>query len=330
MKKYHVYGLGNALVDYEYEVEPEFLTKMSVDKGLMVLVDESRQQELVDKLHGIQHKRACGGSAANTCIAMAQLGGKSFYSCKVASDETGQFYYKDLKANNVATNLTSETLNEGVTGKCLVFVTPDADRTMNTHLGISQSFGVSEIVESAIAESEYLYIEGYLVTSPTGKEAAIKAKEIAEKHNVKTAITLSDPGVVEYFKSGFDEVIGDKVDLIFCNEAEACRYTNASNITEAFSALQKKAHQFAITMGSKGALLWDGTKEVDVIAPKVKAIDTNGAGDLFAGSFLYGITHGYSFGEAGKLACAEASELVQSFGARLQADKVKSVFNETL
>ena len=190
MKKYHVYGIGNALVDMEFEVEDSFLQKMNVEKGLMTLVDQDRQAELLSHLTGIQHKRSCGGSAANTIIAVSQFGGKSFYSCKVASDEVGEFYYKDLVGNGVVTNM-GENREEGITGKCMVLVTPDADRTMNSFLGITETFSEAELVKSEMLDSEYLYIEGYLVTSPTGKAAAIKARELAEANGVKTALTFS-------------------------------------------------------------------------------------------------------------------------------------------
>lgn len=326
MKKYHVYGLGNALVDYEFEVETDFLTQMKIDKGLMLLVDEARQAEIVEKLHGIGHKRSCGGSAANTMIALSQLGGKGFYSCKVANDETGQFYFKDLVKEGLSTNLKEGALESGTSGKCLILITPDADRTMNTYLGISQGFSKDQLDEHAIKESEYLYIEGYLVTSPTGKEAAITARDIARKNGTKVSLTLSDPGVVEYFKSGFEEIIEGGVDLLFCNEAEAMSFSGANNFEGAVAKLREITNALAITRGSQGAYIWDGEKEIQILAPEVKAIDTNGAGDLFAGSFLFALTNGNSYGAAGKLACACASKLVTQFGARLGKDQIQEVY----
>ncbi|MBT3586056.1 MAG: adenosine kinase [Halobacteriovoraceae bacterium] len=329
MKKHNVYGIGNALVDIEIEVEPQFLDKANIDKGVMTLVDQDRQTELLEQIRGLQHSRSCGGSAANTIIAVSQFGGSSFYSCKVANDESGDFYYTDLVENGVKTNLGSEREN-GDTGKCMVFITPDADRTMNTFLGITSNFSNLELVESEITNSEYLYIEGYLVTSPTGKSAAIQAKKIAEESGVKTSITFSDPGMVTHFKEGLDEMIGEGVDMLFCNESEALGFTGKDNVAEAAKELKKIAKAFAITLGPKGAYLFDGEKEIDVITGQVKAVDTNGAGDLFAGAFLYSITHGHSFGEAGRLACAASSKLVTQFGARLQknqaTDLLKNLF----
>ncbi|NET49039.1 MAG: adenosine kinase, partial [Merismopedia sp. SIO2A8] len=138
MPQYDVYGLGNALVDIECEVTPDVLQELDIEKGVMTLLDEDSQNKIVQHLDGTTFKQACGGSAANTVIAVKQFGGNAFYSCKVASDETGQFYAKDLKDCGVDTNLDSHPLEEGISGKCLVFITPDADRTMNTFLGISK------------------------------------------------------------------------------------------------------------------------------------------------------------------------------------------------
>lgn len=324
-KKFDVYGIGNALVDMEFEVTADFLKEANIEKGLMTLVDENRQTEIVNTLTGTQHKRSCGGSAANTMIAVSQFGGKSFYSCKVASDETGDFYFKDLMDNGVETNLSTSSLESGITGKCIVLITPDADRTMNTFLGITQNFSTKELIEEHIKNSNYLYIEGYLVASPTGKEASIKAKKIAENHNVKTALTFSDVNMVNYFADGLSEMIGSGVDLLFCNEAEAFAYTKSNNIDEAVAGLKKIAKTFAITRGPKGAFVFDGEEEIHVVTIPVEAIDTNGAGDLFAGAMLYGINNGMTYAEAARLGCFASSTLVTQFGARLKKEQVSKV-----
>lgn len=324
-KKFDVYGIGNALVDMEFEVTADFLKEANIEKGLMTLVDESRQTEIVNTLTGTQHKRSCGGSAANTMIAVSQFGGKSFYSCKVASDETGDFYFKDLMDNGVETNLSTSSLESGITGKCIVLITPDADRTMNTFLGITQNFSTKELIEEHIKNSNYLYIEGYLVASPTGKEASIKAKKIAETHNVKTALTFSDVNMVNFFADGLSEMLGTGVDLLFCNEAEAFAYTKSNNIDEAVAGLKKIAKTFAITRGPKGALVFDGEEEIHIVTIPVDAIDTNGAGDLFAGVMLYGINNGMTYSEAAKLGCLASSTLVTQFGARLKKEQVSKV-----
>lgn len=327
MKKYHVYGIGNALVDMEFEVEPHFLQQMKIDKGLMSLVDEKRQLELINALHGTRHKRCCGGSAANTMIAVSQLGGESFYSCKVASDETGDFYYQDLRENGVSTNI-GENREAGTTGKCLVLITPDADRTMNTHLGITSTFSQTEIIEDQLAQSQYVYIEGYLAASPAGKDAAIKARELAHKHGIKAAITFSDVSMVTYFKQNLIDMMGlqfGPMDILFCNEAEACAFTDCKNVEDAADQLKKLTKSFVITLGPRGAMIFTGEKEINVLSPKVEAIDTNGAGDLFAGAYLFAMTHGLSHSNAGRLACSLSSLLVTQFGPRLEKEQALEI-----
>ena len=329
-KKYDVYGLGNALVDMEFEVETDYLKQANIEKGLMTLVDEQRQTEIVGALHGIPHKRSCGGSAANTMIAISQFGGKAFYSCKVAKDETGIFYFKDLKANGVDTNLHADSLEEGISGKCIVLITPDADRTMNSFLGITSNFSTKEVIFDEIKNSHWLYLEGYLVASPTGKNACVEARKFAEANGVKTALTFSDVNMVKFFGEGLKEMIGEKVDLLFCNESEALAFTGKNSVEESLEDLKKVARTFAVTLGPKGALVFDGKKEIHVVTMPVEAIDTNGADDLFAGSFLYGINHGLNYAESAKLGCLASSTLVTQFGARLRVEQVQNLKSKYL
>ncbi len=327
-KVYDVYGIGNALVDMEFEVSSEFLHENNVEKGTMTLVDENRQNELISALSKHVTKKQSGGSAANTMIALSQFGGKGFYSCKVANDELGDFYMNDLREANVDCNLQEDNRESGETGKCLVMVTPDADRTMNTFLGITSSFSESEIVESALKSSEWLYIEGYLVTSEDGLRAMIQAKKMAERNGVKTALTFSDPNMVKFFREGMDQVIGASVDLLFCNEDEALAYTQTDHIKAARELLKKDAKTFVITMGKNGAIVFDGDTFIDIEAYPVKAIDTNGAGDMFAGAFLYGITHGHTYAQAAKIASLASSKIVSKFGPRLTQVEVQKIIAE--
>ena len=320
MGKYNVYGIGNALVDMEFAVEDSFLKNNNIEKGLMTLIDEERHHELFRTLKSFHGKKACGGSAANTIIAVTQFGGKSYYSCKVASDDTGTFFLDDLKKCGVTTNLGDEREN-GVTGKCLVMVTPDADRTMNTFLGITEEVSPNELDEDAIRNSEYVYLEGYLVTSPTGRAAAIAARKIAEKAGVKTALTFSDPNMVEFFKDGLTEMLGKKVTLLFCNKDEATQWAGSSDLNKAVESIQEVADTFAITLGDKGALVFDGEQLHNIAPTATSAVDTNGAGDMFAGAFLYAITHGYTYPQAGKLASIAAAKVVSQFGPRLSKEE---------
>ena len=326
MKKYNVFGLGNALVDMEFEVEDGFLRLMEIDKGVMTLVDEEEQHRLMTHLDAFEGNRASGGSAANTLIAVSAMGGSSYYACKVADDDLGHFYLHDLKEAGVDTNVNGTHAN-GITGKCLVMVTPDAERTMHTYLGISSELSVNEISDSHIKESEYLYMEGYLVTSPSAREANIHARKIAEASGVKTAFTFSDPAIVQHFHNELTETIGDGIDLLFCNEAEALGYTGKDSIEEAMEAIKTFTRSFAITLGSKGALIYDGSQLHRIKPFPITALDSNGAGDMFAGAYLYGITHGYAAPEAGKLASLAASQVVQQFGPRLPVENYRKLLD---
>jgi sugar/nucleoside kinase (ribokinase family) len=324
MKPFHVYGMGNALVDIDFEVKQSTIERLNIDKGVMTLIDESTHHQLLEELDGVKHLKECGGSAGNTIFTLQQLGARAFFSCKVGNDESGHFYHQALQSEGISTNLT-EDLYQGITGKCIVLVTPDADRTMNTFLGISASFSKEELSEVALKDSEYLYIEGFLVASPLGSEAAIYARQLAEKNGVKTALCLSDPNMVMYFKSGLCDIIGTQVDIIFSNEHEALLFTESNHIDEAKERLKKYAKSFVITQGDKGAILYDGNQFFHVPAYPVTVLDTVGAGDIFAGTFLYGITHGYNYFQSGKLASYAASKVVAKFGPRLDKSEINNI-----
>ena len=331
MSKYSVYGMGNALVDKEFEVDEQFFTNHNIEKGLMTLVAHEQQQELLKVLSdkfGIK-KRAGGGSAANTLYALSQFGGSAYFSCKVANDEPGDFYLSELGDHNIETDKQTQG-DEGTTGRCLVMISPDAERTMHTYLGVSETVSPAEIDHDAVRQSEYIYIEGYLVTSPSAMAAITELKQYAETHNIKTALTFSDPSMVEYFRDNVIEVLGNGVDLLFCNEEEALLWSGKDNIEEACDMMKAKAQQFAITRGPKGALLFDGENFITIAAHDVEAIDTNGAGDMFAGAFLYGLTNGMDFETAGKLASLASANVVSRFGPRLEADMHQEILNKVI
>jgi sugar/nucleoside kinase (ribokinase family) len=329
--KYDVYGIGNALVDMEFTVTDEFFTANGIEKGLMTLVEEDRQEELISLLENHQThevKRQCGGSAANSIIAVSQFGGKSFYSFKIANDETGKFYLGDMKENGVDTKNTEDTLPSGTTGKCMVMVTPDAERTMNTYLGITATLDQEQIDEEALKNSKWLYIEGYLVASPTGQQAAVEAVKLAKNNGVKTSLTMSDPNMVKFFKDNINEIVGDGLDLIFCNEQEALDFTGMGELIDAREELKKYAKNFVVTLGKNGAMIWDGTMFIDIEPHSVKALDSNGAGDMYAGAFLYGITNGMTMAGAGALASLASSKVVEQYGPRLSWTKAKDILKE--
>lgn len=326
---YHIYGIGAALVDTEIEVSDSDLKAMAVAKGVMTLVDEARQGELIDYLqdHLVHSSRASGGSSANTVIAASYFGCRSFYSCKVADDENGRFYLNDIKAAGVD---YPEHLQppEGITGKCLVMITPDAERSMNTSLGISATLSVNELHTPAVEAADYVYIEGYLVSSDTGRAAAVKLRKSAEKRNTLTALSLSDPAMVQFFRDGLLEMIGDGVDLLFCNREEAMGFTGTSNLETAAQSLQDYCRTFAITCGADGALVFDGKHSYHIDAEPVKAVDSNGAGDMFAGAFLYALSQGHGYDVAGRFASLAAGKVVTQYGPRLRPEQHQQLKQE--
>jgi sugar/nucleoside kinase (ribokinase family) len=328
--KYDVYGIGNALVDIVTEVDHDFFERNRIEKGMMTLVDEKRQQELMKVIDMKRSKMSCGGSAGNTMISVSQFGGKSFYSCLVAHDDLGKFFLEDLKRNGVDTNLKYEQCPPGHSGRCLVMTSPDAQRTMNTFLGVSSFLSPEHVDESAIVNSSYVYLEGYLVSSPKGLEAMKETKRIAEKHKVVVTLTFSDSSMVKYFSKQMEEVVGASVDLLFCNEEEAMIFTGTHSVQEAREKLKQVAKRFAITLGANGALIYDGDTFVQIEPYNVRAVDTNGAGDMFSGAFLYGITHHHSYAEAGKLASLASSRVVSQWGPRLQPIQAKKVLEDLI
>ncbi|MEQ9465333.1 MAG: adenosine kinase [Haliea sp.] len=320
MKKYAIYGMGAALVDTEIQVRDDELVAMGVDRGLMTLVDEARQGVLLQQLQGhlVKASHASGGSAGNSMIAAAQFGAPTFMSCKVADDADGAIYVRDLEAAGVDHSMANGR-PPGITGKCLVLISPDAERSMNTFLGISETLSIEQLDPVALAASEYLYIEGYLVTSDTGRAAAIRARELAEAAGVKTALSFSDPGMVEYFREGIQGIIGTQLDLVFCNRDEALCWGRTGQLDVAIERLKPVARSFVITCGAEGAITWDGERLEDIPPHRVQAVDSNGAGDMFAGAFLYALGRGEGYASAGRFASLAAGRVVANFGPRLPA-----------
>lgn len=327
MKTYDVYGIGNALVDTEYEVTDDFLDTTRLPKGIMTLIEEEERQRLI-KLLEEEHdhqviKQAGGGSAANTMVIISQLGGSAFYSCKVANDATGDFFVNDLLAAGIDTNLSAER-EAGATGQCISMVTPDAERTMTTCLGITNFLSPAELNRDALRQSDKLYIEGYLVSSTSGFEAALEAQSIAKSAGVEVSLTLSDPAMVENFLPNYQRMLDQGVDLLFCNLEEARLLTGATSVDNCAQQLQNICTRFVITCGKDGSVAYDGHSTLRTEAVAASAVDTTGAGDIFAGAFLYSLCRGKDFATAAELANRSAALLVTSFGARLSQAAVTS------
>lgn len=319
MKKYDIYGIGAAIVDIEVIVTEHFLRKNKVERGIMTLVDEERQHQLINALTSqtTPVKRNCGGSACNSIVAASSFGSKTFYSGKVANDWEGDFFVKDLKTAGV--DFHNVAASKGTTGKCLVMITQDAERTLNTFLGVSIDISLREVDKKSLENSKWLYMEGYLVTDKARTDVAINAMAYAKQKGVKTSLSLSDSYVVKVFSESLKSVIGEGIDLLFCNTDEARRFTGTHTVEEAANVLKQHAKTFVITRGPGGSLTYDGHQLIHTPGVSANAVDTNGAGDMFAGSFLYAISSGYDYAWAARFANAASALVVSQFGTRLEA-----------
>ena len=314
--KYDVYGVGNALVDVQAQVADDLLAGTGFDKGIMTLVDDDQQNGVLQKLAGLPLNRCAGGSAANTIVGVADFGGKAAYVGKVAADENGEFFLTDMRDMGVTIEVAPA--ESGQTGTCAVMITDDAQRTMLTNLGVSVTLNESDVNEDELKQSKYVYIEGYLLTGNSTKAAAYKAIELAKKNNVKVALTASDPFLVNMLKDELWSLIKGPVDLLFCNEEEAKSLTNKDDPIACAAAIHEHAENVAMTLGANGSIIMHGGESIPVEGVEVSAIDTTGAGDMYAGALLYGITNGMSWKQAGHLASHAAGRIVSQLGARME------------
>lgn len=310
-----IYAVGNALVDIQAQVKDELLNELAFKKGIMTLVDDARQASVLANFDLPSLNRCAGGSAANTVAAVADFGGRAAFVGKIGDDETGEFFLQDLRALGVSINV--KPLPGVPTGTCAILITDDAERTMLTNLGASSQLTADDIDESAIAAAKYIYIEGYLFTGETTKAAAYRAIELAKKNNVKVAFTASDPFLVNMIRDEIWELIRGPVDLFFCNETEAMSLTGLTDPIACANKIHESAENVAMTLGARGSLLMHGGEAIPIEGVSVKAVDTTGAGDIYAGGVLYGITNGLSWKQSGHLASHAAARIVGQMGARL-------------
>lgn len=327
---YDVYGVGHALVDAQYGVGVEEIDALGMDKGVMTLIDESRLDAIASAVSSTPVHTASGGSAANTMIAVARCGGCARYACQVGTDDWGTYYRDDLERAGVSTSAISH--HPGATGQCLVFVTPDADRTMNTFLGVSSSLGPEQVEADVVQRSSYVYLEGYLLSADSGFQACRQAQTMARAGGTHIALTLSDPTIVELFGERFSDLIASGVDLLFCNEDEARALTGSADRDGAATAIADMVPAACVTCGADGAIVAERGTRARVPGFAVDAVDTTGAGDAFAGGVLYGVTHGLSLAEAASLGGYAAAHVVGSYGSRLSvslADQIEAIISGT-
>jgi len=309
-----VTGIGNAIVDVLAHTTDEQLARLALHKGGMALIDASTADSLYELMGPAIE--VSGGSVANSMAAISSLGGAAGYIGKVRSDQLGQVFSHDIRAAGV--EFASRKSESGPsTARCLILVTPDGQRTLNTYLGACIELGPEDIDEALIARSKVVFLEGYLWDPPRAKEAMLKAANLAHKHGGRVALSLSDAFCVDRHRAEFKRLIEDHVDILFANEDEVRSLTEADNFDQALSAVRGRCEVAVLTRGAQGAVVLANDERFVVAAdPVERVLDTTGAGDLFAGGFLYGFTHGYGPGDAARIGAICAAEVITQVGAR--------------
>lgn len=326
-KNLHLFGLGNALVDVQLQVDEDAFSHLNLRKGGMALVDAAQQKEILDRFLHLEAFKCSGGSAANTVIAFAQFGGKAAYGTRLGKDDNGSFYASEFQ--NLGIELHADLMENEHTGTCLVLITPDAERTLNTSLAVNTSFTKEHVSEDAIRRAEWMYIEGYKFSEESGAEAIDHAMYYAKKYDTKIAVTFSDAFIVQYFSEGLRKAVAS-ADLIFCNEVEAQAFTGTGNSEEAFRALREAAPNVALTLGEKGSKVHVQGRSWDIPSVPVTPVDTTGAGDIYAAGFLYGITHNHTPEQAGILGATAAAKVISQLGARLHDREFAALRHQAL
>lgn len=312
-KSYHVTALGSAIVDVIAAVDDEFLLTHNIAKGVMTLIDEHRAGQLYTAF-GVAREIA-GGSAANTMAGLASLGANGVFAGKVKQDRLGSAFVASMRDTGV--HYTTEPAEGGPqTACCLIAVTADGQRSMNTYLGAAREFAAGDLKEDEIADSDVLYLEGYLWDAPSAKAASLRAIDIAKKNGTRVAFSLSDPFLMGRYRGEFLELLS-RLDILFANEEEAKALFAVDSFDEALQALRPFHLVAALTRSEKGCVVVRGG-EVHVVdaAPVDRVVDTTGAGDQFAAGFLYGLTHGHGLADCGRLGALAAAEVISHYGAR--------------
>ena len=309
-----VIGIGNALVDVLSHADEELVVRQGLAKGTMHLVDEARARALYEAMGpGVEMS---GGSAANTVVGVASFGGRAHYVGKVRDDQLGDVFGHDLRATGVGYD-TPRATSGPPTGRCLILVTPDAQRTMSTFLGASVRLGPADVDRGLIARGKILYLEGYLFDPPDAQEAFRAAAAIAHASGRKVALTLSDPFCVERHRTAFLDLVEHHVDILFANEAEICALYQVRDFDAAVAHVRGHCELAALTRSAKGSVLVQGDRVHVVPAhPIDRVVDTTGAGDLYASGVLYGLAQGLDLPTCGRLGSLAAAEVIAHVGAR--------------
>ena len=317
MKKYQVIGIGNAMVDVLSYADDAMLARHDITKGVMQLIDMPRAVALYSHIGSAQE--VSGGSAANSIAAIAHLGGRTAYVGKVCDDQLGAIFAHDLRAQGAVYETKMAPMDGAQeTGRCIVLVTPDGERTLNTYLGWSEFLTADDIITDDMAQAEWIYLEGYRFDGPESHAAFSKAIAACKGASGKVSITLSDPFCVERHRAALLAMIRADADLLFANHAEMVSLYQTETLEEALAHAAQDVEIVACTDGANGAfVIANGQRwHIDAIPTQIK--DATGAGDLFAGAFLWAITNGHSYETAGKMGCIAAAEVISHIGARPQ------------
>lgn len=309
-----VVGVGNAIVDVLAQADDAQLEQLGLAKGAMTLIEADRADELYGQMaSGVE---VSGGSAANTLAGIASLGGKGAYIGKVRDDQLGEVFNHDIRAAGV--DYRSRPVTSGSsTARCLIFVTPDAQRTMQTFLGVSVDLGPDDIDPEAIGQAAITYLEGYLFDKEEAKEAFVKAAEIAHAAGRKVALSLSDPFCVDRHRAAFLHLVEGHIDILFANEAEITSLYEVEDFDAAVAKVRGHCEIAALTRGADGSVIVTADEFIEIAAePVEKVVDTTGAGDLFAAGVLFGITQGYELAVCGKIGSIASAEIISHYGAR--------------
>lgn len=317
-KMIDVTGIGNAIVDVISRTEDAFLSDVGIEKGAMTLVDAERSNAIYERMGPAIEMS--GGSAANTIVGLAGLGGAGAFVGKVKDDAFGTVFRHDITASGVEFK-TVPSADGPQTARCLVLVTPDAQRSMNTHLGACVDLGPEDIDAAQIQASKVVYLEGYLWDPPRAKQAFLKASKIAHESGGKVSLSLSDPFCVDRHRDEFRDLVEHHVDVLFANELEIASLYQTDDFDGAMQRVRGECDMVALTRGSRGSVVMAGDEIHVLAAESVDAVvDTTGAGDLYAAGFLYGLTQGLDLARCGRIGGIAAAEIIGHYGARPEAD----------
>ncbi|MDO8740967.1 MAG: adenosine kinase [Candidatus Woesearchaeota archaeon] len=324
MKKYDVFGIGSALMDFLVEVDHKELLEMDLKHGEMHLIDKAHSKKIFEKLKKYKFKIAPGGSAANVLAGVAVLGGKVVFCGKVGQDEHGAVYEQKMTEGGVFSNIKKGSL---MTGHTITFITPDFERTFATHLGAALELGKEDVLEEELRQSKILHIEGYQLEGKAMREVAIHAMEIAKNNNVLVSIDLADPALIRRNLEDMKNLVKKYADIVFANEKEAEAFTGKKE-EAALDEIAEFADVAVVKLGSKGSLIKSKNRVYKINSFEAKAVDTTGAGDMYAAGILYGISHDLPLEKAGKIASYAAAKVVEQIGARLSKslkDEIKKL-----